>query len=62
MPWTDVHLLLAQSNDQSLSQEIVKGQLDRVELGPLKGSQGDQNYDLTASVDLEKYDAVVIYC
>jgi hypothetical protein len=40
----------------------VKGQLDSVELGLLKGNTGDQNYDLPASVDLQKYNAVVIYC
>ena len=45
-----------------LQQEIVKGQLDSVELGSLKGNQGDQNYDLPASVDLQKYNAAVIYC
>jgi Electron transfer DM13 len=58
----DVHVLLARSGDESLKNEIVKGQLDSVELGPLKGNQGDQNYDLPASVDLQKYDAAVIYC
>ena len=58
----DVHVLLAQSADPSLAQDIVKGQLDSVELGPLKGNQGDQNYDLPASVDLQKYNAAVIYC
>ena len=58
----DVHVLLARSDDPSLTQEIVKGQLDSVELGPLKGNQGDQNYDLAASVDLQKYNAAVIYC
>ena len=58
----DVHVLLARSDDENLEQEIVKGQLDSVELGPLKGNQGDQNYDLPASVELEKYDAAVIYC
>jgi len=58
----DVHVVLTQSNDDNLNQEIVKGQLDRVELGSLKGSQGDQNYDLTVPVDLHKYNAVVIYC
>jgi electron transfer DM13 len=58
----DVHVLLGQSEDQSLNEEIVKGQLDSVELGSLKGNQGDQNYDLPGSVDLGKYDAVVIYC
>jgi Electron transfer DM13 len=58
----DVHVLLARSDDQNLTQEIVKGQLDSVELGPLKGNQGDQNYDLPISVDLQKYNAVVIFC
>ena len=58
----DVHVLLARSDDESLTQEIVKGQLDSVELGALKGNQGDQNYNLPASVDLQKYNAAVIYC
>jgi len=58
----DVHVVLAQSDDKSLTQEIVKGQLDSIELGSLKGNQGDQNYDLIAAIDLQKYNAVVIYC
>jgi Electron transfer DM13 len=58
----DVHVLLARSGDPNLNQEIVKGQLDSVELGLLKGSQGDQNYDVPVSVDLQKYNAIVIYC
>jgi hypothetical protein len=58
----DVHVLLARGEDQSLNQEIVKDALEGVELGLLKGNQGDQNYDLQASVDLQKYNAVVIYC
>ena len=58
----DVHVILARSDDENLTQEIVKGQLDSVELGFLKGNQGDQNYDLPASVDLHKYNAAVIYC
>jgi len=58
----DVHVLLARSDDESLKQEIVKGQLDSVELGLLKGNQGDQNYDLPTSVDSQKYNAAVIYC
>jgi hypothetical protein len=58
----DVHVILARSEDPSLQEDIVKGQLDDVELGSLKGNKGDQNYGLPASVDLQKYDAVVIYC
>jgi Electron transfer DM13 len=58
----DVHVLLAHSTDQDLAKDFVKGDLDDVELGLLKGNQGDQNYDLPDSVDLEKYNSVVIYC
>ena len=58
----DVHVLLAQSADQNLTKEFVKGDLDSLELGLLKANQGDQNYDLPDSVDLQKYDSVVIYC
>jgi hypothetical protein len=58
----DVHVVLARSDDKGLEQEIVKEGLDDVELGPLKGNQGDQNYDLPASADLNQYRAVVVYC
>ena len=58
----DVHVLLARGDDENLRQEIVKGQLDSIELSSLKGNQGDQNYDVASSVDLNKYNAVVIYC
>ena len=58
----DVHVLLVQADDTVLAREIVKGDLDRVELGVLKGNQGDQNYDLPANVDLNKYQSVVVYC
>jgi len=58
----DVHVLLVRAADKALDQEIVKGELDDVELGTLKGNQGDQNYDLPAGVDLNKYQAVAIYC
>lgn len=58
----DVHVLLARAKDKALEQEIVKGNLDGLELGSLKGNQGDQNYDLPAATDLQQYQAVVIYC
>ena len=58
----DVHVVLARAEDPALDQKIVKGNLDYVELGKLKGNQGDQNYDLPVAVDLQKYNAVVIYC
>jgi Electron transfer DM13 len=58
----DVHVLMARGDDQALNQDIVKGELDSVELGPLKGNQGDQNYDLPTTLDLTKYNAVAVYC
>lgn len=58
----DVHVVLAQSTDRNLTKDLVKGDLDSVELGLLKANQGDQNYDLPDSVDLGKFNAVVIYC
>lgn len=35
---------------------------DFVNLGRLKGNQGNQNYGLTAEVDLSRYTTVVIWC
>ena len=58
----DVHVILVRAEDKALDGEIVKGELDGVELGVLRGNQGDQNYDLPTSVDLNKYQAVAIYC
>jgi len=58
----DVHVVLVQAEDKALDGEVVKGKLESVELGTLKGNQGDQNYDLPASADLSKYQAVAIYC
>jgi hypothetical protein len=33
-----------------------------VELGPMKGNIGDQNYDIPATVDLANYRTVTIWC
>jgi Electron transfer DM13 len=35
---------------------------DRVELGGLKGNIGDQQYEIPASADLDRYDTAVLYC
>lgn len=58
----DLHVVLVRAEDKALEQEIVKGELDHVELGALKGNQGDQNYDLPGNADLNQYQAVAIYC
>ena len=58
----DVHVVLVRAEDKALEQDVVKGELEKVELGTLKGNQGDQNYDLPGTVDLNQYQAVAIYC
>lgn len=58
----DAHVVLVRAEDKALEQEVVKGELEHVELGTLKGNQGDQNYDLPGTVDLNQYQAVAIYC
>lgn len=58
----DVHVVLVQSADPNLKQDFVKGQLNDVELGQLKANEGDQNYELPDSADLNTYDDAVIYC
>lgn len=35
---------------------------DYVDLGPLKGNIGDQNYEIPADLDLADYGSVVIWC
>jgi hypothetical protein len=35
---------------------------DYLDLGPLKGNIGDQNYVIPAGTDLEAYGSVVVYC
>jgi hypothetical protein len=56
----DVHLYLVAAAD-ALDNETVT-QAGYLDLGSLKGNQGDQNYDLPAGVDLNKYKAATIWC
>ena len=35
---------------------------DFVDLGPLKGNVGNQNYEIPQDVDLEKYSTAVVWC
>lgn len=58
----DVHVILAQSNDETFTKDFVKSELNSIELGRLKANQRDQNYHLPNSANLSKYNAVVIYC
>jgi len=57
----DVHIVLARRVDLNVAQKVVNGALDSIDIGPLKSNEGDQNYDLPAATDLNKYDAAVVY-
>ena len=54
----DLHVLLAEG-----SRPARRGDLgDYLDLGPLKGNVGDQNYAIPAGTDIAAYSSVVIYC
>ena len=56
----DVRVYLVAAGDATDNETVTKAGF--VELGKLKGTQGDQNYDIPAGLDLEKYRAVTIWC
>jgi hypothetical protein len=58
----DVHVLLLAANDAQDDENFLKSNIERVELGKLKGNEGDQNYDIPAGTDLAKFHTVAIYC
>src|SRR5262245_14499361 len=58
----DVHVILVAAKDASDDANFLKSNTERVELGKLKGNEGNQNYEITAGTDLRKFITVSIYC
>jgi Electron transfer DM13 len=58
----DVHVILIAAKDADDDANFLKSDTPRVELGNLKGNEGDQNYDIPARTDLSKFQTVSIYC
>ncbi len=56
----DVRVYLVAANDVTDSETVKKAGF--VEVAPLKGNVGDQNYELASDVNLTKYRAVTIWC
>jgi hypothetical protein len=56
----DVRVLLIAASDAADNATVQNSK--PVELGKLKGNVGDQNYDIPASIDLNQYRAVTIWC
>ena len=58
----DVHVILIAADDAKDDDNFLKSNVERVELGPLKGNEGDQNYEVPSGTDLSKFQTVSIYC
>jgi hypothetical protein len=56
----DVRVYLVAASDASDNETVTKAGF--VELGKLKGNEGDQNYDVPDDLDLSQYRAVTIWC
>lgn len=55
----DLHVILTRHNDPREPADVGT---DYIDLGPLKGNVGNQNYAVPAEADLNDYRSVVIYC
>jgi len=58
----DVHVVLVAASDPALQSNTPGKALESVEIGALKGNEGDQEYTLPAHLDLTRYNTVAIYC
>jgi hypothetical protein len=56
----DVHVLLVPKKNVMKNSDVM---IDKaIDLGPIKGNMGNQNYDIPANVDIEMYHTVSIWC
>ena len=56
----DVHVYLVAAEVAKDNETVKKAGF--IDLGSMKGNKGDQNYDVPADVDLDKYKSVSIWC
>ena len=56
----NVHVYLVAADDAKDNETVQR--VGSIDLGPIKGNIGDQNYALGSDVDLSKYRAVSIWC
>lgn len=56
----DVHVYLTAAEVQNGNDAIKEAGF--IDLGSMKGNKGDQNYDIPAEADLNKYKNVAIWC
>lgn len=58
----NLHVLLIAATDAQDNEDFLKKGTERIDLGPLKGNEGDQNYTIPVGTDFSKYRAVSIFC
>ena len=58
----DVHVILVATTDAMDDANFLKDNTEKLELGKLKGNEGDQNYEIPTGTDLTKFRTVSIYC
>ena len=56
----DVHVYLTAANVDKGNDAIKEAGF--IDLGSMKGNKGDQNYDIPADADLNKYKNITIWC
>ena len=56
----DVHIYMVAADDANDTATVLRAGF--IDLGPIKGNVGDQNYALGSDVDLSKYRAVSVWC
>lgn len=56
----DVHVYLTAAQVEKGTEAIKEAGF--IDLGSMKGNKGDQNYDVPANTDLDKYKNVAIWC
>jgi hypothetical protein len=57
-----LHVLLVDGQNPDASKDFSLTAVKNVDLGDLKGNRGDQSYQFSADVDLQKFNTVTIYC
>lgn len=57
-----LHVLLVDGRNPDASKDFSLAEVKNVDLGDLKGNQGDQSYSFPGDVDLQKFNTVTIYC
>jgi Electron transfer DM13 len=57
-----LHVLLVDGQNPDASKDFSLTAVKNIDLGDLKGNQGDQSYQFPGDVDLQKFNTVTIYC